>query len=128
MVKTNYIKKIASLEKALKEANTKLKNAANEQEKADAGKAIDNITKQLLELNKEKEESEKQKFLKSDKKFVRAMRELSMMDKYNVDELFVNSKGAYFLTKNLADLSEDGKNKGKKITRENLIIITNRYE
>lgn len=99
------------LEKDLAEAKELLEKAKNDKEKSDAEELIKSTEKELAGL----EGSEKKP---NPAKVKKAKKELEIMDKYSVDTLYINTKGAYFTNPNLAELSEKDKSKLKTITRE----------
>jgi hypothetical protein len=106
-------KKLEGLNASLTKAEDKLKAAKTEKEKADAQKAVDAIKKSIDELQNTSDN-------KGTKANDKAKRELAMMDKYKVNELFINTDGQYFTSKNLAENSVKDKKAIKTITRENV--------
>jgi len=106
--------KIDKLNTALANAKAKFEGAKTDAEKEAATKAIENIQKQIDALNAAGDNTEGE----GKPSVKKAKTELSIMDKYKVDELFVNSKGSYFTSRNLAELSEKDKKNIKTLTRE----------
>jgi hypothetical protein len=99
------------LRKNLDEAKELLKKAKTDKEKSEAEELVKSAEKELAELEGPEKKPSQAKVKKAEK-------ELEIMNKYGVDALYINSKGAYFTNPNLAELSEKDKSKIKTITRE----------
>lgn len=88
----------------------KLATAKTDDEKLAAEMELEELNKQI-EAAKAAEQSKPTKAEK-------AQVELLIMDKQKVDKLWVNPKGEYFTSKNLAELSVKDKKQVKELTRE----------
>lgn len=109
-------KKEKELEKNLAEAQELFNKAQTDDEKSEAKELLKAAEKELAEFVNSQKKASPSKIKKAEK-------ELKIMNKYGVDTLYINSKGAYFTNPNLAELSEKDKSKIKTITRELLESI-----
>jgi len=124
MLKPDLNKKLQVLQDALTKATNKLEAAKTEKDKADAKNAIEAIKKQIADTQTAIEEAVVNAGISTEindndsKGLKKAKNELAMMNKYKVNQLFVNKQGHYFLSQNLAELSVKDKKEVKTLTRE----------
>ena len=124
MSKPDLNKKLQGLQGALTKATNKLEAAKTEKDKADAKNAIEAIKKQIADTQTAIEEAVVNAGISTEindndsKGLKKAKNELAMMNKYKVNQLFVNKQGHYFLSQNLAELSVKDKKEVKTLTRE----------
>ena len=124
MSKPDLNKKLQGLQGALTKATNKLEAAKTEKDKADAKNAIEAIKKQIADTQTAIEEAVVNAGISTEindndsKGLKKAKNELAMMNKYKVNQLFVNKQGHYFLSQDLAELSVKDKKEVKTLTRE----------
>lgn len=100
-------KSLKKLNEELLEAKGLLERAETEKDKKEYQELVDSITEEIKKCEKTTPDKAKQ-----------AEKYLSIMERYKVNELYINSKGAVFTSKNLAELTEKDKSKIKIVTRE----------